>query len=218
VFNERFNIIFVPAALLIFAVSQARAAFIVNVVQDGSNVVATGSGSLDLNGLTYNIYAPGGISYPGELSPNPSDIDPVGAHLGPVAPSAEYDGTISGPSSFGPGNFNVSDPNYDSGGTDATSSSGDPVDLLFNTHSIIVSSTYVSGTQLSDITTFGNETFASMGLTPGTYVYHWGLTNADDYDTLTINIGSASMPEPTSLATLGISASALLLRRRRRMA
>jgi len=54
-------------------------------------------------------------------------------------------------------------------------------------------------------------TLAGLGATPGTYVYTWG--SGRTADSFTINIGV--VPEPVSLAMLGVPAAIALLRRRR---
>ena len=43
---------------------------------------------------------------------------------------------------------------------------------------------YVSGAALSDSMTFNNATFASLGVTPGTYVWSWGTGLANQNFTL----------------------------------
>jgi hypothetical protein len=48
---------------------------------------------------------------------------------------------------------------------------------------------YVSGAALSDSMTFNNETFAAMGLTPGTYVWSWGTGLPNQNFTLIIGGG-----------------------------
>lgn len=50
----------------------------------------------------------------------------------------------------------------------------------------------MSESPLSSSSTFDGETFASLGLTPGTYVYTWG--GGADADSLTVKIGA--IPEP----------------------
>jgi len=59
---------------------------------------------------------------------------------------------------------------------------------------------YVSGTILSDSMTFNNATFASLGLTPGTYVWTWGTGLENQNFTLVIE--SAGVPDGGSTASL----------------
>ena len=50
---------------------------------------------------------------------------------------------------------------------------------------------------LSDSSTYANTTFASLGVTPGSYVYTW------QGDSFTVNVqgaGAAPIPEPSALA------------------
>jgi hypothetical protein len=58
---------------------------------------------------------------------------------------------------------------------------------------------YVSGTELSDQTTFSNQTFATLDVTPGTYTYTWG--SGATADSLTLVAGSP-VPEPSTWAAL----------------
>ena len=73
-------------------------------------------------------------------------------------------------------------------------------------------SRYGSG-NLSNSATWSNATFASLGLTPGTYVWTWG--SGEHQDSFTLNI--RHVPEPTTLTLLGSAVACLAwLRRRRR--
>jgi hypothetical protein len=49
---------------------------------------------------------------------------------------------------------------------------------------------YVSGTAISGSSTFNSATFATLGVTPGTYNYN--LTNG--LDSITLNIGVTPVP------------------------
>ena len=59
---------------------------------------------------------------------------------------------------------------------------------------------YVSGAALSNSMTFNNATFASLGVTPGTYVWSWGtgLPNQN----FTLIIGGVGVPDGGSTVSL----------------
>jgi hypothetical protein len=52
---------------------------------------------------------------------------------------------------------------------------------------------YVSGTALSGMATYTGKTFATLGVTPGTYVWTWGIGRNQNF---TLQILSAN-PTPT---------------------
>jgi hypothetical protein len=139
------------ASLLVFS-SPAQAGYMVTLVQQGSNVVATGSGPIDLTGLTPVLPNPNSFVLPGMIP----DLGLI--QTGP-APSviARYSGS-SGPTNFGTGSE-----------TFASSGSGDFVGLAGVGNSLVVPQGYVSGNPLSDSAIYNNATFSSLGVTPGTY-------------------------------------------------
>jgi hypothetical protein len=49
---------------------------------------------------------------------------------------------------------------------------------------------------------FANQTFASIGLTPGTYTWTWG--SGSNADSLTVQIGPAAVPEPASVLVVEV--------------
>jgi len=183
------------AALAVLALGtshQAKATYIATIDQVGLNVVVTGSGSIDFTDLT--MLSPAVHSAGGIIQPSIGNI-----HIGSSA-GADYDGYygISGPTSFGTGLGG--DPNSGSpGGFAGIQNTGGP----FPSPGVIVPLGYVSGTLLSNTMTFDNQTLASIGLTPGTYVWTWG--SGPDADSFTLQIGpttTTAVPEPGSLALL----------------
>jgi hypothetical protein len=165
--------------------------------QAGPDVVATGSGTLDLAGLI-DV----GI---GSL---PSEIIPSFAIL-LEGNGGVYDKyySVSGPTSFGPG-----------AGSSASSGTGDPLVITGGGRVVAVPTGYVSGTPLSSTATWDNTTLAALGVTPGTYTWTWG--SGADADSLTLYAGvpaPGSVPEPASavLLTLGAAGLALMTQRHR---
>jgi len=187
---------------------QAKGSFIMNISQSGSNVVGTGSGTLNLAALTFaGDYGSNGGEVWGHI--------PIGGSLADLGPPASpkvagYTGA-TGPSSFGTGGDHV-----------ASSGSGNPAGLNSDFQGIrpyiFVPEGYVSGSSLSDTSTWDGTTLAALGLTVGTYTYTWG-TGATA-DSLTLNIGPAapSVPEPGSLCLLATGGAALLFQRWRKRA
>ncbi len=196
------------AALLLgsgLSAPPAWAGYVVTLKEVGSDVVATGSGPLDLTGLE-----PSGVNFstaaiipPGFINTGPANSTGFNQYSGTSGPVGQF----NGPESFGSG-FTEHD---------ADSGSGDLVGI-FATFSILVPGGYVSNNPLSDTSTYLNQTFSSLGVTPGTYVWSWG-TGPNQNFTLHIGLlgapgpipGPVSVTEPASALLLGAALAGLLL-------
>lgn len=179
----------------LFCARTAHAAVIMTLEQVGPDVVATGSGTVDLAGLTYEFSGSGLGPY---IHPSTS-----GLLVGAGGNYGLY-GAISGPASFGTGN-----------GTVASSGTGGGLGLVSDV--IDVPQGYVSGTPLSGTATWDSTTLAALGVTTGTYTWTWG--SGADADSLTLYAGvpaPSSAPEPASVLELTLGAAALALFRRLR--
>lgn len=172
----------------------ATAGVTVNITQVGSDVVANVSGSLDLTGATPAcscgsqpyIWAAEGFLHTGNSSFTGDD----------------YYG-VTGTATFGSG-----------GQFDASSTTGDDFGLAAGAGgdaNFEVPAGYVSGSALSSSATWTNQTFAALGLTPGTYTYT--LPN----DSITVNIEGA-VPEPATWAMMLVGFGAIGWQMRRRKA
>ena len=178
------------AALLIgsgLSASSAHAAYVVTLTQEGPNVVASGSGTINTTDLDFYYSQPG-------LTPF------VAPYLAAIwtgqFPTAigYFKGAHAGAPSFGSG-----------GTTFASSGSGDIVAIYNYPDLLVVPYDYVSGSPLADTSTYDNATFSSLGITPGIYVWTWGSgANADSF---TLEAEAAAVPEP---ATLGLMVVGLL--------
>jgi hypothetical protein len=167
-----------------------RAEFIITFAQNGANVDATGSGSLNIAALTFDHSDNGFPFVQGTFV-----IVQVGVPSGPLD---DYTG-FTGPTSIGPG-----------GPFPANIGSGPIVgiqDVPSIAQFVVVPFGYISDTPIiMSSAIWANETIDGLGLTPGTYEWTWGSgATADD---LKLVIPSPA-PEPASLTLLGIGVAGL---------
>jgi hypothetical protein len=177
----------------------AKAEFIATVEQVGSNVVVTGSGTIDTAGLT----SAGASVYGSAIAPSQGLIS-IGS---PNGEGVSLFTGITGPTTFGGGGFVAP----------SDSGSGDKVTLYDALDQLALPVGYVSGSALSDTSTYDNTTLANLGVTPGTYTYTFG--SGATADTFIINAGAqapAAVPEPASLAVLPMAIGLTLLASRGR--
>jgi hypothetical protein len=168
----------IGAAILIgLTAPSARAGYVVDLTQVGSDVVAEGSGAIDLTGLTLiNMF-----SLPPLIIPR-AGIIVIGARA-----TGDF--------------FRIPAilPVFGSGGADCCSGTGDLVGIeVLNggvTPALLVPHGYHSDSPLSDTATYVGQT---LGLTPGTFETKWG-PGADQNFTLVIG---GVVPEPSTWAMM----------------
>jgi hypothetical protein len=159
---------------------------VVTIEQVGSDVVSTGSGAIDLSGLSFDFSNTTPCicvipNFPFIVTGLPGDK--ITAYLAPSS-------TFSGPANFGSG-----------GTTFASSGSGDVVGIDQNIIAVPVG--YVSDDFLSSSATFDNATLLSLGITPGTYTWTWGLGSDQSF---TLDIGATPLPAALPLFVTGLGA------------
>ena len=186
------------AATVMLSAAQANASVIFTLQDINGYPVMTGSGTLDLTGMTQTVHTFG--------------IDPrMGSQtfflVGAKGQTfQEWDGPITGPDVIGPGDFHE---------LPAESGTGALFGLGFGgpNKSLALPLNYVSGQSLSGTATYGfHLTAIGSIVTPGTYV--WTLPSGD---TITLNAidPNATVPEPTTLALVATGVVGLVARRRR---
>lgn len=173
------------AALLTLA-QPAFAAYTVTIYESGGNVVAEGSGSVNMGGLI--LLGPGSI-YPYTINQFRTVCIGSGT-IDTPAPINWYRGITEIPA-FGPNSF-----------SQAIADSGSGAAMCIIGSTILLPQGYMSGAPLGNSTaTWQGATLRSMGLTPGTYQSTWGEgANADSY---TLIIRAPAPPVVTAVPTLG---------------
>jgi hypothetical protein len=187
------------AALLLFLMLSpgmtpaARAQAVITFLESGGNVIANGTGAVDMSGLSELTRQPPFTSS-AQVQPNVAGITMGQTGVGVVS---LWTG-VTGPSSFGPGAVL----------TAASSGSGNLFGTVGGTL-IILPLPYSSLAPLSATNTYSGHTFASLGLTPGTYTWT-KVSNGATVMTVQIGPAATAAPEPGTLALLGTAAVALL--------
>jgi hypothetical protein len=172
------------AVTSLFSVQPAQA-FTITLEKMGANVVATGSGAINLTGLTFLTQGSAAHGISGENGSIAFGESPLDIYRG-----------ITGPTHFGTGSFVA--------GNDF---SGDSFGIFGFGGLISVPEGYVSGNPLSASMTFNNATFASLGVRQGTFVWSWGTGLSNQ--SLTLIIGSG-VPTPDGGTTVSLLSFALL--------
>ena len=179
-------------SLLGLGITQSvRANVIATINQVGTSVVGTGSGTVDLAGLTF--LGSGSLA----AGVNPS----IAAFNAGSGAYDDYSG-VSGPTSFGSG-----------GVTFASSTGGNAVGIAGHDGELFVPQGYVSGAALSGTSTYAGATLLSLGVTPGTYTWTWGTgVHADSF---TINAGVGVPDAGSTVSLLGCALLGLAALRRK---
>jgi hypothetical protein len=136
--------------------------FNVTITQVGDDVVWSGSGSFNLGALTSTGTQPLGAGFQASQA-----IWVIGDSTPPGPNLDTYSGVTTFPTSFG----------TDSGVFGTPSGSGDTFGILpdgFGGRSLYVPLGYVSGSPISNSTTYAGTTITGMNLTTGTYTWIWG--------------------------------------------
>jgi hypothetical protein len=196
-------------------VGSASAGVIINVVQSGSDVVLSMSGSLSNLGTpvaTQTQNLPRYARIETQRWPLPVTEDSFFISNGGAINYSTYL-KVSGPGPTWGSDYTMS----------SATSHASSLSFFSLTDSFMnLPSSYVFGTAITGSATFSNKTLAGIGLTnQGSYVYTFG--SGANTDTVTFNIGGSGggggggqVPEPSTMAIFGLGALGMAYRARRK--
>jgi hypothetical protein len=176
----RCSLVFTAVTASLFSVQPVQA-YSLTLKEVGNNVVANGSGPINLTGLIFHGTATIGAGvFPslGIINTGPTSAPFIDLYIG-----------LTGPTGFGSGGI-----------ASADTGRGDFVVMQGYQSLLAVPHGYVSNTALSSSSTYNNATFDSLGVTPGTYVWSWGTGLPGQ--NFTLIIGGAGVPDGGSTVSL----------------
>lgn len=156
--------------------TNSNASVVVTAIETGGDVVISSSGTIDLTGWAYL-----------NSGFQTLFVQPNFAAWGVDGTLQDFYQTplnFSGPANFGSSSFSP-----------ATAGSGDAFHFLFSGPVgpyLGVPAGYTSGDLLSSSNTFAGASFASLGITPDTYLWTWGA--GGNADSLTFTVTTVPIP------------------------
>ena len=185
----------IASALFLLSPALSKADVIINFNEIGPDVVATATGFANLTDLT----SAGSASTSAFIQPASGPIALVGS---PTSVSFDIYSGLTSPGLFGTGAF-------------AAPTSGSSGLVGIDREELYVAAGYTSMSAISEASTYAGQSFATLGLTPGSYTWTWGAGANADSLTLNVSTTAAAVPEPSTLAVLSIGAIGLIGYRRR---
>jgi len=177
----------IGVSLTIGFTMQTYAAIMITAVQSGPDVVfSSPGGTLDLSGLTINSVQGSTL---GTASIQPDFPYFIVGGSQSIYPYSVYAGATL-PSPFGTGGY-----------VEATSSSGYAGPGIFSQLGVLIPTGYISGATFDPFwSVYAGQTFAGLGMTPGTYATTWST------DSIVLNVQTVPIPSAIwlFLSALGI--------------
>jgi hypothetical protein len=195
----------IAASLLLMTGTPAetRAALVITAIESGSHViVSTSGGSLDLTGLSIES-----ANTNAEPSWQPDRAILIIGEKDAALRVDVYDGMGGGPTSFPTDSGGSS---YGAGGSIFEDCcSGDQVGVI-DGRFLVVPAGFTGGPIGPSSSTWFDDTFASLDMTPGSYTWSWSA------DSVTLNVAPVPIPAVAWLFPAGLVAGLGWMRRQRK--